>query len=212
MAGPAPTYTPVVQEHEHQSCTTRERKNYISPGTRQKVAQQQNGLKVKNNTYCPYVSITRLFRGSDGLNRSYKGISETPGQLFSSGDPQSSQIFFNWSIWKRRNSFELNAFSGNTIDTQKKVISLTSVFPGKIGSPFKSSANKQATDQMSTAGPYSVAPSSNSGALPGKYYVKQIQVEETITDACTSRRDNSRHNIPIPQSGDLVCQSSSKVK
>jgi len=43
---------------------------------------------------------------------------------------------------------------------------LTSFFPGKIGFACKSSANMQPTDHMSIAGPYFVAPSSNSGGLP----------------------------------------------
>lgn len=42
---------------------------------------------------------------------------------------------------------------------------LTSFFPGKIGFPCKSSANMQPTDHISTAGPYFVAPRSNSGGL-----------------------------------------------
>lgn len=41
----------------------------------------------------------------------------------------------------------------------------TSAFPGKTGFPCRSSANIQPTDHMSTAGPYLVAPRSNSGGL-----------------------------------------------
>jgi len=39
----------------------------------------------------------RLFIGLDGLKLLYQGIFETPGQLSSSGDPQSSNILFNCS-------------------------------------------------------------------------------------------------------------------
>jgi hypothetical protein len=42
---------------------------------------------------------------------------------------------------------------------------LTSSFPGKIGFPWRSSAKIQPTDHISTAGPYFVVPSSNSGGL-----------------------------------------------
>lgn len=38
-----------------------------------------------------------------------------------------------------------------------------------MGFPFKSSAKIQPTDHISTAGPYFVAPSSNSGGLPKSY-------------------------------------------
>lgn len=41
----------------------------------------------------------------------------------------------------------------------------TSSFPGKIGFPCRSSAKMQPTDHISTAGPYLVVPSSNSGGL-----------------------------------------------
>jgi len=41
----------------------------------------------------------------------------------------------------------------------------TSFFPGNIGFPLRSSAKIQPTDHMSTAGPYFVLPSSNSGGL-----------------------------------------------
>ena len=42
---------------------------------------------------------------------------------------------------------------------------ITSSFPGKIGFPWRSSAKIQPTDHISTAGPYFVAPRSNSGGL-----------------------------------------------
>lgn len=50
-------------------------------------------------TYCLKNSLTRLFKGRAGLKLLYQGILETPGQMFSSGDPQSSKILFNCSCW-----------------------------------------------------------------------------------------------------------------
>ncbi|KAJ0454114.1 hypothetical protein HanIR_Chr15g0736541 [Helianthus annuus] len=44
-------------------------------------------------------------------------------------------------------------------------IILASSLPGKIGFPCSSSAKIHPTDHMSTAGPYFVVPSSNSGGL-----------------------------------------------
>ncbi len=43
----------------------------------------------------------RLFIGLDGLKLLYQGIFETPGQLISSGDPQSSNILFNCSGYNK---------------------------------------------------------------------------------------------------------------
>lgn len=48
-------------------------------------------------TYFQKTSLMRLSKGFAGLKLLYQGILETPGQLFSSGDPQSSNIFFNCS-------------------------------------------------------------------------------------------------------------------
>lgn len=46
---------------------------------------------------CLKTSLTRLFIGLAGLNLPYQGIFDTPGQLTSSGVPQSSYILFNCS-------------------------------------------------------------------------------------------------------------------
>jgi len=50
-------------------------------------------------------------------------------------------------------------------DAGASLTTLTSFLPNIMGFPHKSSAKMQPADQMSTAEPYLVAPSSNSGGL-----------------------------------------------
>jgi hypothetical protein len=59
----------------------------------------------------------RLFMGLDGLKLLYQGILEQPGQLISSGDPQSSNILFNCSGYNKSEEIIFN------MKHQKKFIS-----------------------------------------------------------------------------------------
>ena len=80
----------------------------------------------------------------------------------------------------------------------------TTFFAGNIGFPLRSSAKIQPTNHMSTAGPYFVLPSSNSGGLQPQ----SSNTMRSLLDNCNMITNLWEETIPIPQSDHTVSKVS----
>lgn len=167
--GQAPTFSLVVQEHGDQSCGRRERKPKWNLLIKVLCVKVKLYILVNSNILSEELSHASLQRPC------WLEI-VIPRHL---GDARPN-IFIRWST-ELKNLVQLfmlkqcriqskRVYKQKWNDQENWAISkeerLTSFFPGKIGFACKSSANMQPTDHMSIAGPYFVAPSSNSGGLP----------------------------------------------
>ena len=81
---------------------------------------------------------------------------------------------------------------------------LTSSLPGNTGFPWRSSAKIHPTDHMSTAGPYFVLPSNNSGGL--FHNNKSNLTQNNQKKVKIFFLVHQINHIPIPQGNDTISE------